>query len=166
MIEDFPTTGDFVLINPNPSGDSQIIKRWAKVVFSWRDPTRTGEQAAAANFDYVFIMQSLNFTSTWSVWNVITLAWQSGALPVVILTKTDLVADYSEQMEAVQKVAIGAGVHAISALTGDGLDELKDYLKPRKTIVFLGSSGVGKSSLVNTLAGEELMAVNEIKRRR
>jgi ribosome biogenesis GTPase len=165
-LEDFPTTGDFVLINPNPSGDSQIIKTLErKSYFSRRDPTPgRGEQAVAANFDYVFIMQSLNFDFNLKrLERYITLAWQSGALPVVILTKTDLVADYSEQMEAVQKVAIGAGVHAISALTGDGLDELKDYLKPRKTIVFLGSSGVGKSSLVNTLAGEELMAVNEIR---
>ena len=165
-LEDFPTTGDFVLVSPNPSGDSQIIKTLKrKSYFSRRDPTPgRGEQAVAANFDYVFIMQSLNFDFNLKrIERYITLAWQSGAMPVVILTKADLVADYSEQMQAVQKVAVGAGVHGISVVTGLGLDTLQDYLKPRKTIVFLGSSGVGKSSLVNALAGEELMAVNEIR---
>ena len=93
----------------------------------------------------------------------ITLAWQSGAEPVVILTKADLVEDYSGQMGASQKVAAGANVHAISAITGFGLDALEDYLKPGKTIVFLGSSGVGKSSLVNVLAGQEIMAVGDIR---
>jgi len=93
----------------------------------------------------------------------LTIAWQSGAIPAVILTKTDLVDDYSTQLRETEKIAKNAGVYAISAFTGQGLDELSDYLKPRKTLVFLGSSGVGKSSLVNALAGENLMAVKEIR---
>ncbi|HHT65281.1 MAG TPA: ribosome small subunit-dependent GTPase A [Clostridiales bacterium] len=165
-LEDFPTTGDFVMVNYNPNGDSQIIKTLnRKSFFSRRNPTLgRGEQAVAANFDYVFIMQSLNLDfNLRRMERYITLAWQSGAVPVMILTKADLVEDYSEQMQAVQKVAAGAGVYAISTITGYGLDRLKEYLKPRKTIVFLGSSGVGKSSLVNALAGQEIMAVNDIR---
>jgi len=165
-LEDFPTTGDFVLIDYNPSGDSQIVKTLKrKSFFSRRDPTPgRGEQAVAANFDYVFIMQSLNHDFNLKrMERYLTLAWQSGAIPVVILTKADLVEDYSEQMRAAQKVAVGIGVYAISAKTGFGLDLLEDYLKPRKTIVFLGSSGVGKSSLVNALAGQEMMAVGDIR---
>jgi ribosome biogenesis GTPase len=165
-LEDFPTTGDFVMVNYNPNGDSQIIKTLnRKSFFSRRNPTLgRGEQAVAANFDYVFIMQSLNLEfNLRRMERYITLAWQSGAVPVMILTKADLVEDYSEQMQAVQKVAAGAGVYAISTITGYGLDRLKEYLKPRKTIVFLGSSGVGKSSLVNALAGQEIMAVNDIR---
>jgi ribosome biogenesis GTPase len=165
-LEDFPTTGDFVLINYNPIGDSQIIKTLErKSFFSRRDPTPgRGEQAVAANFDYVFIMQSLNYNfNIKRMERYITLTWQSGAIPVVILTKADLVEDYSEQMRASQKAAVGVGVYAISAMTGFGLDMLKDYLRPRKTIVFLGSSGVGKSSLINALAGKKIMAVNEIR---
>jgi ribosome biogenesis GTPase len=165
-LEEFPTTGDFVLINYNSTGDSQIIKTLErKSFFSRRDPTPgRGEQAVAANFDYVFIMQSLNFDFNLKrLERYLTLAWQSGAVPVVILTKADLVEDYSEQMWAAQRVASGADVYAISAITGFGLNMLEDYLKPGKTIVFLGSSGVGKSSLVNALAGQEFMEVNDIR---
>ena len=164
--EEFPTAGDFVLIDYNPSGDSRIIKTLPrKTFFSRRDPTPgRGEQAVAANFDYVFIMQSLNRDFNLKrLERYLTIAWQSGALPAVILTKADLVDDYGEQVRAVQRIARSAGVFAISAVTGQGLDELQDYLKPRKTLVFLGSSGVGKSSLVNALAGELLMAVRAIR---
>jgi len=166
-LEDFPTTGDFVLIDYNPSGDSQIIKTpERKSFFSRRDPSPgQGEQAVAANFDYVFIMQSLNNDFNLKrMERYITLSWQSGAIPVVILTKADLVQDYSKYMQAVQDVAVGVGVYAISVITGFGLYKLKnDYLKPRKTVVFFGSSGVGKSILVNVLAGQEIMAIGDIR---
>ncbi|MCL2774238.1 MAG: ribosome small subunit-dependent GTPase A [Oscillospiraceae bacterium] len=167
--EGFPTTGDFVLIQYNKSGDSQIVKTLErKSFFSRLDPTPgRGEQTVAANFDYVFIMQSLN--QGYKNFNIkrleryLTAAWQSGAVPVIVLTKSDLADDYTEQLREVQKAAAGAGVFAISAKTGFGLDSLAEYLKPRKTIVFLGSSGVGKSSLVNALAGEEIMETNETR---
>ncbi|KLU59522.1 putative ribosome biogenesis GTPase RsgA [Peptococcaceae bacterium CEB3] len=164
--EGFPTTGDFVMINFNQSGDSQVIKTLPRrSFFSRRDPTPgRGEQAVAANFDYVFIMQSLNFDfNPKRMERYITLAWQSGAMPVLILTKADLVKDFTEQMRAAEKVASGIGIYAVSAVSGAGIDALTDYLKPRKTIVFLGSSGVGKSSLVNALTGSDIMAVNEIR---
>jgi ribosome biogenesis GTPase len=166
-VEGFPTTGDFVMINYNPNGDSQIIKTLErKSFFSRRDPASgRGEQAVAANFDYVFIMQSLNFDFNLKrLERYLILAWQSGAIPVVILTKADLVEDCSKQMKAVQMITARVGVYTISAITGFGLDALKeDYLRPRKTVVFLGSSGVGKSSLVNAFAGQEIMAVKEIR---
>lgn len=164
--ENFPTTGDFVLINYNNSGDSQIIKTLErKSFFSRRDPTPgRGEQAVAANFDYVFIMASLNFDfNVKRIERYLTLSWQSGAIPVVILTKADLVEDCTKQVRALEKVASGVGMFAVSAKTGYGIDMLSDYLKPRKTIVFLGSSGVGKSSLVNALAGEDIMSVKTIR---
>lgn len=164
--EEFPTTGDFVLINYNPSGDSQIIKTLPRrTFFSRKDPTPgRGEQAVAANFDYVFIMQSLNQDfNIRRMERYLTLAWQSGAVPVVVLTKADLLEDYSEYVQIAERTAVSVPVHAVSAITGEGMDRLREYVIPGKTIVFLGSSGVGKSSLVNALAGEEIMAVNGIR---
>lgn len=171
--EEFPTTGDFVLIQYNPGGDSLILKtlprksKFARNNFSGHAAGYVKtvlEQVVAANFDYVFVMASLNRDFNLKrIERYLTLAWQSGAIPVVILTKADLVDDFSEQLQAVKKIATGVGVYAVSAKSGFGLDLLSDCLKPGKTIVFLGSSGVGKSSLVNALAGEELMTVSDIR---
>jgi ribosome biogenesis GTPase len=171
--EDFPAVGDFVLIQYNEQGDSVIHKVLTrKSKFS--RPNYLGhaaeyvktivEQVVAANFDYVFIMASLNFDFNINrIQRYLAVAWQSGATPVIVLTKADLVEDYSEQLIAVQNQAIGVDVVAVSAVTGFGIDKLLKYMQPSKTVVFLGSSGVGKSSLVNALAGEEVMLVNTIR---
>ncbi|MBQ2745520.1 MAG: ribosome small subunit-dependent GTPase A [Lachnospiraceae bacterium] len=164
--EEFPTTGDFVTINYIPNGDSQIIKTLPrKTFFSRLDPTPgRGEQAVAANFDYVFVMQSLNHDfNEKRLERYMTLAWQSGATPVIVLTKADLVDDYDEYIRKIETVAPGVEVHAVSSQSGYGLENIDKYLQPGKTVVFLGSSGVGKSSLVNALAGEEIMSVNGIR---
>ena len=155
--EVFPTAGDFVLLDWQPAGESRILKTLPrKTYFSRLDPSSSGhgEQAVAANFDTVFIMQSLNRDfNVHRLERYLTLAWQSGAVPAVVLTKADLVQDYTEQLRAAEKAAIGAEVFAVSVRTGQGLSDLAERLKPRGTVVFLGSSGVGKSSLVNALAG-------------
>lgn len=164
--EKFPTTGDFVLINYIPGGDSQIVRTLPRrTFFSRRDPTPgRGEQAVAANFDYVFVMQSLNHDfNTKRLERYLTLAWQSGAVPVVVLTKADLVDEYDSYIRIVESLAAGVSVCAVSSKTGAGLEALADYMAPGKTVVFLGSSGVGKSSLVNALAGEDVMTVNGIR---
>ncbi|MBQ9762354.1 MAG: ribosome small subunit-dependent GTPase A [Oscillospiraceae bacterium] len=165
--QDFPTTGDFVMINYIDNGDSQIIATVPRrTFFSRREPGPIPrDQAVAANFDYVFIMQSLNMDfNPKRLERYLTLAWQSGATPVVLLTKADLVEDYWEYLTQVERVAAGVNTHVVSAHTGYGLNRLKAYLQPGKTVVFLGSSGVGKSSLVNALAGEEIMTVNSIRK--
>jgi ribosome biogenesis GTPase len=163
----FPTTGDFVLIDYIPNGDSRIIKTLKrKSYFSRLDPSSCGyaEQSIAANFDYVFIIQSLNHDfNLHRLERYLTLAWQSGAVPVIVLTKADLCENYTEYINAAERIAFGVNVYVVSAKTGYGLETLSKYLQPNKTIVFLGSSGVGKSSLVNALFGEEIMAVNEIR---
>ena len=164
--QDFPTTGDFVMINYIPNGDSQIIATLPRrTFFSRREPGPIPrDQAVAANFDYVFIMQSLNMDfNPKRLERYLTLAWQSGATPVILLTKADLVEDYWEFLTQVERVAAGVNTHVVSAHTGYGLQRLNAYLQPGKTVVFLGSSGVGKSSLVNALAGEEIMMVNGIR---
>jgi len=164
--EEFPTTGDFVLIRYISNGDSQIIKTLPrKTFFSRLDPTPgRGEQAVAANFDYVFIMQSLNHDfNAKRLERYMTLAWQSKATPIIVLTKADLVENYEEYVTNIEVVAPGVEVYQVSSKTGYGMEKLKKYLQPGKTVVFLGSSGVGKSSLVNALAGEKIMDVNGIR---
>ena len=164
--QDFPTAGDFVMINYIENGDSQIITTLPrKTYFSRREPGPVPrDQAVAANFDYVFIMQSLNMDFNPNrLERYLTLSWQSGATPVILLTKADLTEDYRDYLTQVERVATGVNTHVVSAHTGYGLNRLNTYLQPGKTIVFMGSSGVGKSSLVNALAGEEVMAVNAIR---
>ena len=164
--QDFPTTGDYVMINYIPNGDSQIIATLPrKTYFSRREPGPVPrDQAVAANFDYVFIMQSLNLDfNPRRLERYLTLAWQSGATPVILLTKADLVEDYWDHLTQVERVAAGVNIHVVSAHTCQGLNWLNAYSQPGKTVVFLGSSGVGKSSLVNALAGEEVMTVSSIR---
>ncbi len=164
--QDFPTVGDFVMIQYIDNGDSLILATLPrKTFFSRREPGPIPrDQAVAANFDYVFIMQSLNMDfNPKRLERYLTLSWQSGATPVILLTKADLVEDYWDYLTQVERVAAGVNTHVISAHTGHGLNRLNAYLQPGKTVVFLGSSGVGKSSLVNALAGEDIMAVNAIR---
>ena len=163
---EFPTAGDYVTIQYIESGDSLILATQPRrTVFTRRAPGPVPRsQAVAANFDYVFILQSLNHDfNPKRLERYLTLAWQSGATPVILLTKADLVEDYWGYLTRIERAAAGVNVHVVSARTGFGLNRLNAYLQPGKTVVFLGSSGVGKSSLVNALAGEELMAVSEIR---
>ncbi len=114
--------------------------------------------------DVVFLLTSLNEDfNLRRMERYLTLAWESGAQPVVVLTKTDLSDTVDLRVLEVEAIAFGVPVHAISSITGDGLDVIRSYLAPGRTIALLGSSGVGKSTLVNTLAGEELLAVKEIR---
>lgn len=163
---EFPTTGDYVMIRYVPDGDSLIVATLPRrTFFSRREPGPVPrDQAVAANFDYVFIMQSLNLDfNPKRLERYLTLGWQSGATPVILLTKADLVDDYWDYLTAVERVASGANIHVVSAHTGYGLERLNAYLQPGNTVVFLGSSGVGKSSLVNALAGEAVMSVGGIR---
>ncbi|NLG27064.1 MAG: ribosome small subunit-dependent GTPase A [Chloroflexi bacterium] len=161
---EFPTTGDFVDIQYTDNGDSLILATLERrSVFTRRDPGG-GEQAEAANLDHVFILTSLNHDYNANrLERYLTLAWQSGATPVVVLTKADLVADPRPQLLQAESLAAGVDVFALSVRSGQGMERLTQYLQPRETVIFLGSSGVGKSSLINALAGEQVMRVNEIR---
>ena len=162
----FPTVGDYVSVQYVENGDSLILATLPRrTVFTRRaaGPVPV-DQAVAANFDYVFILQSLNqdFNPN-RLERYLTLSWQSGATPVVLLTKADLQEDYWDYLTRAERVAMGVNVHVVSAHSGQGLARLNAYLQPGKTVVFLGSSGVGKASLVNALAGEAVMAVSGIR---
>ena len=125
--EEFPTVGDFVRIDYIPGSDSRIIATLPrKTFFSRRDPdVGRGEQAVAANFDYVFLMQSMNqdFNEK-RLERYLTLTLQSGAVPVVVLTKADLVKEQEPYIRCVERVAPGVRLHVISSRNGLGLEEL------------------------------------------
>ena len=159
--------GDNVLIKYNDIGDSIIYKtEERKSYFARLDPDKSNlrEQAIAANFDYVFVIVSLNKDfNLRRIERYLALSWQSGAIPVVIFTKADLVDDYDKQVREVEGIAPGVDILVVSAHTGQGLDKINKLLEPQKSAVFLGSSGVGKSSLLNALTGKETMTTAAIR---
>ena len=169
----YPTTGDFVAIQWNPTGDSMIyetLKRESSFSRTASTSDRNHklhnqhEQLVAANFDYVFIIQSLNNNfNLHRIERYLSLAWESGGVPVIVLTKSDLVSNVQEYIEQVENIAFGVEIYAVSCVTKQGLDNLEKYFSKGNTIVFLGSSGVGKSTLVNTLYGKEVMKTSEIR---
>ena len=169
----YPTTGDFVIIEWNSTGDSMIcetLKRESSFSRTASSSDRNHElhnqheQLVAANFDYVFIMQSLNNNfNLHRLERYLSLSWESGAIPVIILTKSDLVENIQEYIDQVESIAFGVDVYAVSCITGYGLDSIKKYFSKGNTIVFLGSSGVGKSTLVNTLYGDNVMKTSDIR---
>jgi ribosome biogenesis GTPase / thiamine phosphate phosphatase len=165
-----PCVGDWVLarVSEDTAGKGtalihRVLERRTK--FSRKDPgERTEEQVVAANVDTVFLIQSLNRNlNLRRLERYLALIWESGAEPVVVLSKADLCADPSAEAAEVGAVAAGVAVHVTSAWTPGGLDPLMPYLQPGKTVALVGSSGVGKSTIVNRLAGEELMATREIR---
>lgn len=162
----FPTVGDDVTLQYNPSGDSLITGTLPRrSYFARRDSfSALGEQAVAANFDYVVLLTSLNHDFNLKrLERYLAIAWQSGATPVCVLTKADLCDDVPRYLAQAQDLCVGMDVYAVSAATGEGVARLRALLTPGKTMVFLGSSGVGKSTLVNAMAGTELMRTAEIR---
>jgi ribosome biogenesis GTPase len=164
---ELPAVGDWVAIAARPdegAGTVQaVLSRRTK--FSRKTAWQASEeQVLAANVDVAFIVTSLNDElNLRRLERYLTLAWESGARPVLVLTKADLADDVEASVAEVESVAFGAPVHAISSVSGVGLDAVRAHLRPGITAALLGSSGVGKSTLVNTLAGEELLETREIR---
>lgn len=123
----------------------------------------TEAQVVAANIDTVFLITGLdgNFNVR-RIERYLTTAWDSGASPVIVLNKADLRPDLTELMAEVELIALGTPVVAVSAIDGANTDALRPYLEPRKTAALLGSSGVGKSTLINRLLGEERLRTNAV----
>ena len=164
-----PLTGDFVRFRYNAQGDSMILEVLPRFShYERKDPTaRRTSQTLAVNFDTLFIMMSLNENfSTARIDRYLVLAEDMGeAEAVVVLTKMDLRQDGDEEFlaELEETVAGRARILHISSLTGEGMEGVHEHAQPGRTLAFIGSSGVGKSTLLNTLAGEEWAATQEIQ---
>jgi len=164
---DFPGVGDWVAVEPpSQAGDARIkavLPRFSR--FSRRaagDPTE--EQVVAANIDTVFIVGGLdhNFNPR-RIERYLMVAWESGATPVIVLNKADLVDDPDGAVEEVRALAPAVDVHAVSARRPETLDLLRGHLGLGKTGALLGSSGVGKSSIVNSLVGHDLIRTHQVR---
>ncbi len=168
-----PVVGDYVKVITNEYGDALIDEVLPRKT-AFKRPNRSGhseafvknllEETIASNFDYVFIVTSLNQDySENRIARYVSITLQTGAKPVVILSKADLCDDVDLKVEITKAVCDKADVIAISSLTGYGIENLEPYMQKDKTIALVGSSGVGKSTLLNTLNGGSLMKVNQIR---
>lgn len=165
--EDFPAVGDWVLFEPIDSGARAVIQTilHRKSKFSRKVAgNETQEQVIASNVDFAFIVCALNYDfNLRRIERYLSLIWQSGATPVIVLTKPDLCDDVQEKIYQVSDIALGVDVHSINNISTDGIEALQKYFVNNKTVVLLGSSGVGKSSLINNLAQKNVMKVNELR---
>ncbi|MBN1687056.1 MAG: ribosome small subunit-dependent GTPase A [Spirochaetales bacterium] len=160
---EYPAVGDWLFVDPDAGHEHWIIRkvlaRHSALLRKTAGRT-TDAQVLAANIDYVFIVNGLDGGRNFNLRGIeryLTIAWDSGAQPAVILNKADLCDDVSATVLQAQAVAPGVPVLAVSAATGAGFEELKTLAPPGRTIVLTGGSGVGKSSIINRLAGEEIM---------
>ena len=161
----FPTVGDWVALSRHEENRAIIHALLPRQSAFVRNAAgkETQEQVVAANIDTVFIVTGLDDNyNLRRIERYLTLAWESGAVPVLLLNKCDLCPELEARIAEVSALAIGTSVHAVSAKDGQGLDALGAYLSQGKTAAFLGSSGVGKSSIINRLLGEERLATNEV----
>ena len=161
-----PATGDWVAVNAGNAGDAMQVRAVLPrhTAFTRR---AAGEKAVpqivAANVDRVFIVSALpDDVNVRRLERYVAVAWESGALPVIVLTKSDQVEDVATWLATVRAAAPGVDVIAISVITDHGLDSLASHLIPASTIALLGSSGVGKSTLINHLAGEVVMRTGAV----
>ena len=165
--EEHPAVGDWLAVAARPDEGratiNAILPRRSAFVrkVAWAE---TKPQVVAANVDVVFVVcgLDLNFNIR-RIERFLTLAWESGAQPVVLLTKADLCEDVEAYVLEVESVAFGVPVHAVSAPHGDGVETVRSYIPHGRTAALLGSSGVGKSTLVNALVGEEVLATNAVR---
>jgi len=165
---DFPAVGDWVMVDrERDDGGSAVIHQLLKrrSFFERRAAGTSGAaQIVAANIDVVFICMSLNEDfNTRRLERYLAAAWASCATPVVVLTKSDLSGDVAGHLAEAAAVCVGADIIVTSSREEDGLREVAAYISEGRTIAFIGSSGVGKSTMVNRLAGREIMLTKEIR---
>ncbi|MDO8676996.1 MAG: ribosome small subunit-dependent GTPase A [Acidobacteriota bacterium] len=166
--QELSAVGDWVAVLPTPGEAMATIEavlprrsRFSRKVAG----ELTEEQIVAANIDTVFLVMGLDGDyNPRRLERYLVMAFESGASPVVLLNKSDVAADHlAAHLDEISTLAVGIPVHAVSARTGQGLDVFERYMGPGRTAALLGSSGVGKSTLVNSLVGEELLKTKDVR---
>lgn len=166
IVGGMPAVGDWVAICDAPGDRAAIealLPRRTKV--SRKTPwLKAEEHILASNIDTVFLVAGLDQDfNPRRLERYLIAAWDSGADPVVVLTKLDVCDDLEKLAEA-EDVAVGVPVFAVSNVTGEGIEDVRALLRPARTFVLLGSSGTGKSTLVNRLAGRTVMAIGDLRK--
>ena len=175
--EQLPVVGDWTAVK-KPEGSEEyfiegVLPRKTKLIRKGKDKFgRNFEKAGdggiriiSSNIDTVFYVAAMDhrdFNLT-KIERYIVMLHESGAEPVLILNKKDICPDYEDYIAQIKKISGDLPVYAVSAVDFDGIDGLLEYLKPGKTVSFIGSSGVGKSSIINALMGEDIMFVSDIR---
>jgi ribosome biogenesis GTPase len=175
--EQLPVVGDWVAVQ-KPDGSEEffiegVLSRKTKLVRKGKDTfgrnfDKAGDggiRIISSNIDTVFYVAAMDHRdfNLSKIERYIVMLYESGAEPVIILNKKDICPDWEDYVEKVGNISTGLPVHAVSAVDFDGMDEILDYLKPGKTVSFIGSSGVGKSSIINALLGEDKMFVSGVR---
>jgi ribosome biogenesis GTPase / thiamine phosphate phosphatase len=163
---EFPAVGDWVALERVADGDARIHALLPRVSrFSRRAAgDATEEQVVAANIDVVFLVGGLDRDfNPRRLERYLVVAWESGATPVILLNKADLVDAPEQYADQVRAIAPGVDVHALSARDPQTLDVVRQYLSVGRTAALLGSSGVGKSTIVNRLVGFDLLRTQDVR---
>lgn len=164
---DYPVVGDFVLVDRTDNSNGNGIIHQAltrKSCFARKAAGSIDQQVIAANIDQVFICMALNNDfNLRRLERYLSIAWDSGAIPVVVLTKADLCPDIKAKVDALSPLTVGVDVLITSSISNDGYSAVKGRIANGRTVAFIGSSGVGKSTLINRLLGEERLATHEIR---
>ncbi len=172
---DFPSVGDWVAISARPEENKATIHALMsrKSSFSRKAVLAGGpaygegkieEQVLATNIDTVFLVNGLDGDyNLRRIERYVAVAWDSGANPVIVLNKADLCENIEERLEEVEAIAIGIPIHSMSAIGHEGLDIFREYFGEGKTAAFLGSSGVGKSTIINGLLGDDRLKTSSVR---
>jgi ribosome biogenesis GTPase len=164
----FPAVGDWVSIDALPAEKKalihEVLPRQMKLSRQAAGQRAVVEQVLVANVDIAFVVMSLNADfNPRRIERYLGAIWETGAQPVVLLSKADLCLDRESAAESISVAAPLVNLHILSAVTGEGIEALTRYIGPGKTVVLLGSSGVGKSTIINRLVGSELQSTLEIR---
>lgn len=167
--QDFPAVGDWVVTQIRSEEKSAtihaILPRQTKVSRKVAG-SLTEEQILVANVDFLFLVNALDQkVNLRRIERYLALAWGSGATPVILLTKADVVEEdtLTEILEDVENIAFGVPIHILSSINGRGLDRVRNALPLGKTVALLGSSGAGKSTLINALLEESIQTIQEVR---